>query len=54
MFWLDEMKKEIKLRLKSKLDQKLEELIMFKDLIKLLSGLIDLYKELIEKNKFKS
>jgi hypothetical protein len=42
MFWPDEKKKEIKLRLKSKLDQKLEELITSKDLIKLLSGLIDL------------
>ena len=35
--------------------QKLEELIKFKDLIKFLKGLIDLFKDLIEKTiKFES
>ena len=35
--------------------QKLEELIKFKDLIKFLKGLIDLFKDLIEKKiKFES
>jgi len=45
------MKKDLiesKFRMKYKLDKKMEELIKFKDLIKLLTCLIDLFNDLIE------